>query len=156
MPSILNKWILIIGVILLPGYLCGQFSSSDLDLVQKKSVENHKYDERIIQFMNADKSFFAKYNPVNLALGSLMFSYQKFISPQFSASCLYSPSCSHFSKEVIHQYGFVKGVALSADRLMRCNRVAGTSIQQVRFDHRIMRFRDDASRYRIKDNHHHE
>src|ERR1041385_2264859 len=47
---------------------------------------------------------------------------QPVISPQISSDCVCSRSCSNFSKEAIHQFGLVKGIFLTADRLLRCNR----------------------------------
>src|SRR5664279_1515879 len=35
-------------------------------------------------------NFILKYNPVSLAFSGLMYSYQKWISPQISSDCLYS------------------------------------------------------------------
>lgn len=64
---------------------------------------------------------FAKYNPVHLVFVGLMYTYQRFLSAQFAAECPYELSCSNFSKAVIARYGLFKGIALSADRLMRCN-----------------------------------
>jgi hypothetical protein len=44
------------------------------------------------------------------------------ISPQIlGGGCVYSPSCSDFSKNCIEEYGFLKGIALSSDRLCRCS-----------------------------------
>ncbi len=65
-----------------------------------------------------------RYNPLNLTFGGLMFVYQRFLSPQLAAECLYHTSCSAFSKELIYEYGLVKGVVATADRLLRCNRIA--------------------------------
>jgi len=67
------------------------------------------------------KNKFAKYNPVQLMFVGLMYTYQRFLSAQFAAECPYELSCSNFSKAVIARYGLFKGMALSADRLMRCN-----------------------------------
>ncbi len=64
-----------------------------------------------------------KANPLNWLLGFPMFIYQKLISPEFSAQCLYEPSCSAYSKQLISRYGIFKGTFLSADRLTRCNRL---------------------------------
>ncbi len=63
----------------------------------------------------------AKYNPVHLVFVGLMYTYQRFLSAQFAAECPYELSCSNFSKAAIARYGLFKGIALSADRLMRCN-----------------------------------
>lgn len=34
--------------------------------------------------------------------------------------CIYTPTCSVYSMEAYHQYGFVKGTILTAKRLLRC------------------------------------
>ncbi|TRZ73805.1 MAG: membrane protein insertion efficiency factor YidD [Streptomycetaceae bacterium] len=46
--------------------------------------------------------------------------YQKWISPMFGARCKYYPSCSNYAVSAIEAYG-VKGLAMSAWRLVRCN-----------------------------------
>lgn len=63
----------------------------------------------------------AKFNPVQLVFVGMMYTYQRFLSAQFAAECPYELSCSNFSKTAIARYGLLKGIALSADRLMRCN-----------------------------------
>lgn len=75
---------------------------------------------------------FLRYNPLYWAAnGSLTF-YQRVISPQLSADCLFELSCSRFSREAIRRFGLIKGVALSADRISRCNRLSATSLDPVR------------------------
>jgi len=46
--------------------------------------------------------------------------YQKWISPAFGPHCKYYPSCSSYAATAIEQYG-VKGLAMTAWRLLRCN-----------------------------------
>jgi len=46
--------------------------------------------------------------------------YQKWISPMFAPRCKYYPSCSAYAVTAIQTYG-LKGVAMSAWRLLRCN-----------------------------------
>jgi putative membrane protein insertion efficiency factor len=46
--------------------------------------------------------------------------YQKWISPAFGSRCKYYPSCSSYAVTAIETYG-IKGIAMSAWRLMRCN-----------------------------------
>lgn len=46
--------------------------------------------------------------------------YQKFISPAFASRCKYYPSCSSYALTAIQNYG-LKGVAMAAWRVMRCN-----------------------------------
>ncbi len=72
--------------------------------------------------------FTARYNPVTLTFSGLMYIYQRFISPQLPSECLYHPSCSSFSKSLIREYGLVRGLVGTADRLIRCNRVAAMDI----------------------------
>jgi putative component of membrane protein insertase Oxa1/YidC/SpoIIIJ protein YidD len=90
-----------------------------------------------------------KYNPVYWALnGSLTF-YQKVISPQISAGCLYETSCSRFSRKALQEYGIIKGVALTADRLSRCNRISAAGISRDRFT-AAGQVVDEPSMYRFK------
>ena len=46
--------------------------------------------------------------------------YQKWLSPAFGPRCKYYPSCSSYAIEAIENFG-LKGIAMSAWRLMRCN-----------------------------------
>jgi putative membrane protein insertion efficiency factor len=46
--------------------------------------------------------------------------YQKWISPAFAPRCKYYPSCSSYAVTAIETYG-LKGIAMSAWRLVRCN-----------------------------------
>ncbi len=36
-------------------------------------------------------------------------------------NCQFSPSCSNYGAEAIREYGVIRGVAMSADRIVRCN-----------------------------------
>ena len=45
--------------------------------------------------------------------------YQKFISTQDLPVCNFTPSCSRFGMAAIQKYGFLRGVLLTADRLLR-------------------------------------
>lgn len=47
--------------------------------------------------------------------------YQKYISPCMIRSCRYSPTCSEYAKEALEKRGILKGIALSAWRILRCN-----------------------------------
>jgi len=46
--------------------------------------------------------------------------YKKWISPAMAPRCKYYPSCSSYAVTAIETYG-IKGVAMSAWRLVRCN-----------------------------------
>jgi putative membrane protein insertion efficiency factor len=54
------------------------------------------------------------------ALAAIRF-YQKWISPLFPPTCRFYPSCSQYTYEAIAKYGILKGGALGAWRILRCN-----------------------------------
>jgi len=47
--------------------------------------------------------------------------YQVFLSPLLGNSCRYVPSCSQYALEAVSKYGVLKGSALAAWRILRCN-----------------------------------
>ena len=47
--------------------------------------------------------------------------YQKLISPYFAPRCKYYPTCSQYSIDAIREYGSIRGVFMTAWRLVRCN-----------------------------------
>jgi len=47
--------------------------------------------------------------------------YQRALSPYLLPACRFQPTCSHYSYEAIRRHGLVKGVILTAWRLLRCN-----------------------------------
>ena len=53
-------------------------------------------------------------------LVGLIHVYQKWISPAFGPRCKYYPSCSSYAATAIQEYG-VRGIAMAAWRLLRCN-----------------------------------
>src|SRR5438445_2242963 len=65
----------------------------------------------------------AQYNPVSLILKGALLGYQKILSQQLARNCPYEISCSNFSKQAIREFGVFKGVFISADRILRCNRI---------------------------------
>ncbi len=115
--------------------LNAQTSKTDVELIEQQNFHDHKYDKLNVSFLfSGSNSPIVKYNPATISLGGLMYFYQKFISVQFSSSCLYNPTCSNFSRLLISEYGIIKGTALSADRLTRCNRLSASSIYTSNFD----------------------
>jgi putative membrane protein insertion efficiency factor len=62
------------------------------------------------------------YNSLNIATDWTITLYKKFISPfQGKDICNFSPTCSQFSKQAINDYGFLPGLIMTSDRLLRCN-----------------------------------
>lgn len=47
--------------------------------------------------------------------------YKYMISPLFPSSCRFTPSCSEYAIDAVRKYGALKGSALAARRIIRCN-----------------------------------
>lgn len=55
-----------------------------------------------------------------LALACIRF-YQVGLSPYIGAACRFQPTCSRYGYEAIARHGLLKGLGLTAWRLLRCN-----------------------------------
>ena len=58
--------------------------------------------------------------PRNLAI-AFMVGYRKLISPLYGQVCRYHPSCSLYALRAIQYHGALRGIALAAWRVLRCN-----------------------------------
>lgn len=47
--------------------------------------------------------------------------FQEWVSPIDGPRCNFSPTCSQYGYEAVHNYGPFLGIAMTADRLMRCS-----------------------------------
>jgi hypothetical protein len=47
--------------------------------------------------------------------------YKYALSPLFPASCRFTPTCAEYAMDAIGKYGALKGTALAARRILRCN-----------------------------------
>jgi hypothetical protein len=47
--------------------------------------------------------------------------YGRFISPGLPRRCKYEPTCSRYAVQALDEYGILRGLALAAWRLLRCN-----------------------------------
>ena len=111
----------------------------------------------------ADLAFILKVNPITtpkpqeivhfnpqeiselkLAATGLIRLYQKFISSQDSPACNFVPSCSRFGMACIQKFGMVRGLLLTADRLLRCN---GSQSRHDHKDETTGKFIDPVSDY---------
>lgn len=52
---------------------------------------------------------------------ALLRAYKILLSPFFTGSCRFLPSCSDFAREAVIRYGVVRGCWLAARRLARCH-----------------------------------
>lgn len=58
---------------------------------------------------------------VSLLFSSLIRGYQLLVSSQDGRSCVFVPSCSHFSMQAFQKCKIPKAILLTSDRLQRCN-----------------------------------
>ena len=54
------------------------------------------------------------------ALVALIRLYKRFVSPLLGSPCRFYPSCSSYAVEALRTHGAVRGLALTAWRLLRC------------------------------------
>ncbi|WP_209005528.1 membrane protein insertion efficiency factor YidD [Geomonas paludis] len=54
-------------------------------------------------------------------LKGLIVLYQRFISPLKAPSCRFYPTCSHYSLQALEKYGPLKGLWLTAARILKCH-----------------------------------
>ena len=153
MPVFLNTyrllWIPIIIVVLLSLDLNAQ-DQTDLQLLKAVNFKNSEYNKKQLKFgISGKRSLIVKYNPITLGFSSLMYMYQRVISPQISADCLFSPTCSEFSRQLIIKYGF-PGFFFTADRLMRCHRISATTFNPVSINETDSRIHEDVSLYSLR------
>ncbi|MBE5812542.1 MAG: membrane protein insertion efficiency factor YidD [Clostridiales bacterium] len=47
--------------------------------------------------------------------------YQRNISPLKKSCCIYTPTCSEYTKQAVEKYGAIKGSFLGICRILRCN-----------------------------------
>lgn len=97
-----------------------------------------------------------RYNPITLLLKGAMYTYQNLVSPQLGNRCLYELSCSNFSKASIKEHGLVKGLFLSADRILRCNRISTLDFVSYKINTRTGKYRDLPAFYHLRTPPHYE
>jgi len=55
------------------------------------------------------------------ALAGAVRGYQLTLRGVIGAHCRFEPSCSHYAIGALHAHGALRGTALAAKRLLRCN-----------------------------------
>lgn len=120
----------------------------DIELIQTHLYQPHSDNfERPYIYRN-ETSIIKKFNPFGLLLGGSLYVYQNVFSKHISADCLFTPSCSEFSKQAIREYGLLKGMLLSIDRVNRCNRIAAEDLKHYSIDPKTNRYPDPVSRHK--------
>lgn len=132
----------------------GQAFADDIMLISEHALpvnaKDHYYqrpgnDQQVIKMHQHNA--IAKYNPVTLMLKGSMYVYQNVLSPQLARSCPYEITCSNFSKQSIAKFGIVKGVFLSADRIMRCNRIGVLDVHPLDINEKNGTITDSPNKY---------
>lgn len=125
---------------------------SDKDLLSASNFSKPEFEyKRKVEYLFKGKSWFVKYNPVSLFFGGSMLLYQSTVSVQIGANCPYEVSCSAFSKSCINTYGIFKGIALTADRLTRCTRLAAIDLDDATsWSSKTHKIIDDPKDYKLK------
>ena len=89
--------------------------AADLAFIRKFNPITTQKSQEVIRFNPQETS------ELKLAVTGLIRLYQKFISSQDGPMCNFHPTCSRFGMRCIQEYGMVRGLLLTADRLLRCN-----------------------------------
>lgn len=152
MQNVFNK---ISGLTLLLSLLLFGFPSFAQDSVRVRNTDllkefavSQSHAPAPAQFMKPGKGVLKQLNPIAWTLGGLMFTYQRLISPQLPSDCLYDHHCSAFSKELIADYGLLKGVLLTSDRLCRCNRVSAADVHPLEINPDTQKVAEDTEVYK--------
>lgn len=115
--------IFILCFVIFPFFSKAQSKTQDLASIathiRSSDLPDHSYEKS-----TKKTKFIQAVNPLYWVMkGGLSF-YQTHISSQLSASCIYEISCSRFSKKLFAEYGLVKGLFLTTDRMSKCNRIS--------------------------------
>jgi len=121
---------------------------SDIEQIRKQLSQPEPDPFKRPYIYKNETSFIKKFNPIGLLLGGSLYVYQNVFSKHFSADCLFTPSCSEFSKQAIKEYGLLKGTLLSIDRVNRCNRIAAQDLRLTSTDAITKRYPDPVSRHK--------
>lgn len=112
--------------------------ASDLAFIRETNPITMPRAPKVVRFNPQEPS------ELKLAATGLIRLYQKFVSSQDGPSCNFKPTCSHFGMACIHEYGVLRGILLTADRLLRCN---GSQSQHYHKDSVTGKYVDPVSDY---------
>ena len=112
--------------------------ASDLAYIRKTNPIMRLKPQEVVPFNPQETS------ELKFVATGLIRLYQKFISSQDGPACNFQPTCSHFGMACIQEYGIVRGLLLSADRLLRCN---GSQSQLYHKDSVTGKYIDPVSNY---------
>jgi len=81
--------------------------------------------------------------PVRALEIGLIHVYRATLSGWLGGQCRFYPTCSQYAEDAIREYGAVRGTALAAWRILRCNPFGAGGIDHVR----KLRSYDDVTRH---------
>jgi len=139
---------LLLFFLFLPGHAQKIAVASDISLLKKHFYSNIPVASERSWIYSNDTTRTRHMNPAGYLLGASLYIYQNTISKHLSADCLFSPSCSEFSKQSIREYGIIRGILASLDRVNRCNRIAEHDLKNFSRDQASNRYSDPVSKYR--------
>ncbi len=116
--------------------------NSDFDLI-KKHLALEKTSQKKIKFQKV-------INPIKAISFLSLFLYQKIISEQISAVCEFDMSCSNFGVGSIKEFGILKAISLTVDRLTRCNGQAQCETENYLINNVTGKVIDEPSMYHFK------
>jgi hypothetical protein len=61
----------------------------------------------------------------------LLATYKRYLSPQLSAACRFTPTCSEYAAEAVTRHGALGGTLLALWRLLRCHPLGGRGLDPV-------------------------
>ena len=107
------------------------------DLALLKGEESRTVEKKIASKTRSNLAYFLYQSSIGF--------YQKHISAQIGANCIYEVTCSRFSRQLVDEFGVVKGVFMSLDRVGRCNKLAymETLPARINFSGKVMEHLDD-------------
>ncbi len=112
-----NYFSLLMAIILVSPAIADE--AADLGFIRK--VNSMLAENRTPQPKETPRLDPREISELKLAATGLIRLYQKFISSQDKPACNFHPTCSRFGMACIQEYGVIRGILLTADRLLRCN-----------------------------------
>lgn len=73
----------------------------------------------------------ARLNPAQRGALFLLAAYKLLLSPLFTGSCRFLPSCADYAREAVVAHGAVRGSWLAIRRLARCHPLGSSGVDQV-------------------------
>lgn len=131
--------------------ILAQSTGNDFNLIVRQDPRKVEPHEHNVAFGITNRNpWYIKYNPITLGFSTLMFGYQKWISPQISANCYYEPTCSRYSVLLYKDLGIIRGTLATADRLMRCDRISATTFHPISINPVDGKIHESVARYHFK------